>query len=141
MRAISIITLGVSDLEKSSRFYESIGFDKSKKSSGSIVWFKTGSTVLALYSWHLLAEDIGIPESSTGFRGVTLALNLQSKENVDSLIEKVRTSGEGRVVKDPKNVFWGGYSSYFSDPDGHIWEVAWNPFTKVDEFSNLEIKE
>jgi hypothetical protein len=139
MRAISMICLGVRDLEASSRFYEEIGFIKSEKSDSSITWFRTGSTVLTLYPWTSLAQDAGVPETGTGFRGVTLALNMQSKELVNKLIESVRRIG-GTIVKEPKPVFWGGYSSYFSDPDGHIWEVAWNPFTAVDEVGNLAIE-
>jgi predicted lactoylglutathione lyase len=141
MRVISIITLAVKNLAKSSMFYESLGFEKSKKSNDSITWFYTENTILALYPWNLLAEDIGVPGTGTGFRGVTLALNLQDKKKVDEFIEMVKSIEGGRVVKEPQTVFWGGYSSYFSDPDGHLWEVAWNPFTIVDEIGKLEIKE
>ena len=141
MRVISIITLAVKNLAKSSMFYESLGFEKSKKSNDSITWFYTENTILALYPWNLLAEDIGVPGTSTGFRGVTLSLNLQDKKKVDEFIEMVKSIEGGRVVKEPQTVFWGGYSSYFSDPDGHLWEVAWNPFTIVDEIGKLEIKE
>jgi len=139
MRAISIITLGVRNLEMSSRFYEALGFVKSEKSDKAIVWFRTGGTALALYSWVSLAEDVGTSENSSGFRGVTLALNMQSRELVDKFIEKVRGLG-AKIVKEPVSVFWGGYSSYFSDPDGHLWEVAWNPFTAVDDIGNLVIE-
>ncbi len=141
MRVISIVTLAVKNLAKSSMFYESLGFEKSKKSNDSITWFYTENTILALYPWNLLAEDIGVPGTGTGFRGVTLALNLQDKKKVDEFIEMVKSIEGGRVVKEPQTVFWGGYSSYFSDPDGHLWEVAWNPFTIVDEIGKLEIKE
>jgi len=141
MRVISIITLAVKNLAKSSRFYESLGFEKSIKSNDSITWFNTGNTILALYPWNLLAEDVGVPGTGTGFRGVTLALNLQNKKKVDEFIEMVKSIEGGRVVKGPQTVFWGGYSSYFSDPDGHLWEVAWNPFTIVDGIGKLEIKE
>ncbi len=140
MRVISVVTLGVSDLERSTEFYESIDFEKSNKSGSSITWFRTGGTVLALYPRHLLAEDIGIPDTDSGFSGATFALCLRSIECVDNFIEKVRSAG-GRVVKQPQHVFWGGYSSYFADPDGHFWEVAYNPFTPVDESGNLRIDE
>lgn len=140
MRVISVVTLGVSDLEMSTEFYESIDFVKSNKSGSSITWFRTGGTVLALYPRHLLAEDIGIPDTGSGFSGATFALCLRSSECVDNFIEKVRSAG-GRVVKQPQHVFWGGYSSYFADPDGHYWEVAYNPFTPVDESGNLRIDE
>jgi uncharacterized glyoxalase superfamily protein PhnB len=104
-----------------------------------IVWFRTGGTALALYSWKSLAGDAGVSDLSSGFRGVTLAINMQCKELVNEYIEKVRRLG-GKIVKEPAPVFWGGYSSYFSDPDGHLWEVAWNPFTTVDDIGNLEIE-
>ena len=136
MRAISIITLGVKNLEVSSRFYEDLGFVKSEKSDKAIAWFRTGGTALALYLWESLAEDVGVSADGSGFRGVTLALNMQSKELVDNFIERVRGLG-GRIVKEPVSVFWGGYSSYFCDPDGHLWEVAWNPFTAVDDLGNI----
>ena len=141
MRVVSIITLAVKNLAKSSRFYESLGFEKSLKNNDSITWFNTENTILALYPWNLLAEDVGVPGTGTGFRGVTLALNLQDKKKVDEFIEMVKSIEGGRVVKEPQTVFWGGYSSYFSDPDGHLWEVAWNPFTIVDKIGKLEIKE
>lgn len=86
-----------------------------------------------------LAQDAGVPEPGSGFRGVTLALNMQSRELENELIESVRRSG-GKIVKEPAPVFWGGYSSYFSDPDGHLWEVAWNPFTAVDEVGKLAVE-
>jgi uncharacterized protein len=139
MRAISIITLGAKNLEASSRFYEALGFVKSEKSDKTITWFRTGGTALALYSWNSLAEDIGVSSDGSGFRGVTFALNMPSKELVDKFIEKVRGLG-GRILKEPVSVFWGGYSSYFSDLDGHLWEVAWNPFTAVDDIGNLIIE-
>ena len=139
MRVISILCLGVRDLSTSSHFYEEIGFTKSEKSTSSITWFRTGSTILTLYPRTRLAQDAGLPESGSGFRGATLALNMQSRELVDEFIETVRRSG-GKIVKEPVPIFWGGYSSYFSDPDGHLWEVAWNPYTAVDKVGNLTVE-
>jgi len=139
MRAVSIVTLGVRDLALSSDFYRSLGFEMSTKSSEDIVWFRTGGTVLGLYPWDALADDVGVPPHSSGFRGVTLAMNMVSKEAVEHMIEKARTTG-ATIVKEPQDVFWGGYSSYFQDPDGHLWEVAWNPFTPVDEMGNLDME-
>jgi uncharacterized protein len=140
MREISMVTLGVRDLAASKRFYESLGFSISKNSDENIVWFSTGSTVLGLYPWERLADDVPVPATGSGFRGVTLAMNLTGKQAVDDLIEKVRTLG-AKVLKEPQMVFWGGYSSYFEDPDGHLWEVAWNPFTPVDENGRMDLKE
>lgn len=139
-RSVSILTLGVGDVSRSSRFYESIGFRKSKKSDDQMVWFNTGGTILALYPWEALAEDATIPPSSSGFRGITMALNMMSESEVDEFIDRVKRAG-GKVVKEPQKVSWGGYSSYFSDFDGHLWEVAFNPFTPVSESGKLELHE
>jgi predicted lactoylglutathione lyase len=125
-RIVSILTLGVTDLKRSTVFYEGLGFKRSLKSSDGMTWFATGGTVLALYPWGELAEDATIPREGTGFRGVTMAINLRSEAEVDLFIRKAEGLG-GRIVKAPQKVFWGGYSSYFQDPDGHLWEVAWNP--------------
>ncbi len=139
-RIVSVVTLGVADLSRSSDFYESIGFRKSKKSSDQIVWFTTGGTVLALYPWAALAEDAAIPPSGNGFRGVTMAVNLRNEREVDEFVDRVRKAG-GRIIKEPQKVFWGGYSSYFRDFDDHLWEVAFNSYTPVDQTGKLELNE
>jgi predicted lactoylglutathione lyase len=137
-RIVSVLTLGVSDLERSTAFYEGLGFRRSQKSSEEITWFATGGTVMALYPWDELADDTTVPREGAGFRGVTMAINLRSEAEVDHFIRKAEGLG-GRIVKVPQKVFWGGYSSYFQDPDGHLWEVAFNPFTPVDESGRLDI--
>jgi len=140
MRSISVITLGVKDLYRSTVFYEKLGFLKSKKSDSEITFLRTNGTILALYPWELLAKDATTSSIGSGFRGITLALNMQSRDDVDTMILKAQEAG-AQVLKTPQPVFWGGYSSYFTDPDDHLWEVAHNPFTPVDEQGNLEIKE
>ncbi|MCX6641882.1 MAG: VOC family protein [Candidatus Bathyarchaeota archaeon] len=139
MRSISVITLGVKDLHRSTSFYEKLGFSKSGKSATNIVWFRTEGTVLALYPWELLAEDASTPSVGSGFRGITLALNMLSRNDVNNLVQIAREAG-AQILKKPQPVFWGGYSGYFTDPDGHLWEVAHNPFTLVDEHGNLNIE-
>ncbi|KQM11204.1 glyoxalase [Methanomassiliicoccales archaeon RumEn M1] len=139
-RIVSVLTLGVTDLARSSAFYERLGFRRSNKSDEEIVWFATGGTVLALYPWNALAEDATVPSEGQGFRGTTMAINLSSEREVDEFLERVKSIG-GTVVKQPQKVFWGGYSSYFQDPDGHLWEVAFNPFTPVDASGKLDIRE
>lgn len=139
MREVSMITLGVRDIAASSKFYEALGFLRSKMIDSKIVWFRTNSTILGLYPWDLLADDVGTTRQGSGFRGVTLALNMVDKGAVDMMIENVR-SLDGDVLKEPQMVFWGGYSSYFSDPDGHLWEVAWNPFSEVDADGRVDMK-
>jgi len=130
MRAISIVTLGVRELGRSADFYSALGFKISSKSNESIVWFRTGGTVLAVSMGCPGGGCMSVPPAS-GFRGVTMAMNMEGRPEVDAMIETARKAG-ANVVKEPQDVFWGGYSSYFEDPDGHLWEVAWNPFTPVD---------
>ena len=139
MREISMVTLGVRDLASASRFYEGLGFNKSSASDSNIVWFCTNSTVLGLYPWDLLAEDMNVKPKGSGFRGVALAMNMMDKDGVDRMIETARKNG-AKIIKEPQMVFWGGYSSYFEDTDGHMWEVAWNPFTSVDADGRLDFK-
>ncbi|MHC1681044.1 MAG: VOC family protein [Methanomassiliicoccales archaeon] len=137
-RIVSIITLGVRDLKRSAAFYGGLGFEKSAKSDDDIVWFNTGGTVLGLYPWDAMADDAGVPSEGSGFRGVTLAINLRSEKEVDEFVAKAKQLG-AKVIKSPQKVFWGGYSSKFQDFDGHIWEIAHNPFTPVDANGKMKI--
>lgn len=127
---ISIITLGVKNVEASKCFFEALGWKPSIKSQGEIVFFQAGGIAIALYPKHLLAEDAGVPAASSGFSGVTIAHNVRSKEEVARVLSNAATAG-GRIVKPAQDVFWGGHSGYFSDLDGYLWEVAWNPFSKL----------
>jgi hypothetical protein len=138
-RIVSIITLGVRDLKRSAAFYEGLGFAMSAKSDDDIVWFNTGGTVLGLYPWDAMAEDAGVSPEGSGFRGVTLAINLRSEKDVDEYVAKAIQLG-AKMIKPPQKVFWGGYSSKFQDFDGHLWEVAYNPFTLVDEKGKMAIE-
>ncbi|MBM9579261.1 VOC family protein [Leptospira sp. 201903070] len=123
---INIITLGVENLEKAVRFYqEGLEFPK-MEFEGDIAFFTLNGTWFALYPWDELAKDIGIPSKGSGFRGFTLAYNGTSKKEVDDVIAKAKKAG-AKIVKQPQDVFWGGYSGYFEDPEGYYWEVAWNP--------------
>lgn len=126
----TIITLGVSDVARSSAFYEALGFHRSSASEASISFFRAGGIVLAVFGHSALAEDAGVPAGpveSVGFRGVTIAMNLGSADEVDA--EYARWVSLGATpVKAPEGVFWGGYSSYVADPDGHLWELAHNPY-------------
>lgn len=123
---ISIITLGVADLERSYRFYhEGLGLPTSKKPEDGIIFFQTGGVCLALYPLEGLAEDVSpdFPSERGGFPGVTLAHNTRTREEVDAVLALAAECG-GTIVKQAQDVFWGGYSGYFADPDGHLWEVA-----------------
>ena len=123
---VSFITLGVTDLARSLVYYrDNLGL-KPRSVKESVVFFELGQTWVALYPHQLLAEDAGVPSEGGGFRGVTLAHNVRSPEEVDQLLA-IGAQGGGRLVKAGHTAFWGGYTGYFADPDGHLWEVAWNP--------------
>jgi predicted lactoylglutathione lyase len=124
---ISIITLGVRDLAASVRFYEALGWRRSTVSNDEIAWFITADSVLGLYPHEEMAADATVPAGEPGgFRGVTLSINLGSPAEVDAAMDTAVAAG-ARAVKPPQKVFWGGYSGYFGDPDGHLWELAHNP--------------
>jgi len=136
-----MITLGVSNLEKSYKFYTALGFPTSKKPEDGIIFFKTGGVGLALYPLEELAKDIS-PELSpirSGFSGVTLAHNTRSKAEVDTVLKLAKKAG-GKIEKVAQDVFWGGYSGYFSDPDGHLWEVAYAESWEFNEDGSLVIE-
>ncbi len=126
---IGIITLGVADLKRSLTFYrEGLGFPTHDyKEEQGIVFFKLEGTWLSLYPKEKLAEDLGMPTEGSGFSGVTLAHNVNTKAEVDAVVQLAVTAG-AMLIKKPQDVFWGGYSGYFADPDGFLWEVAYNPF-------------
>jgi uncharacterized protein len=123
---ISIVTLGVRDLARARAFYEALGFVASSSSNDNIVFFQAGAMALALFGWEALAEDAQLPADGAGFRGLTLAHNVREKAQVAQVLAAAEAAG-GRILKPAQDVFWGGHSGYFADPDGHLWEVAWNP--------------
>lgn len=137
---ISIITLGVKDLDKSIRFYrDGLGFQTKAKEGDEIAFFGLNGTALALYPLEKLAEDIGPDiQPSSAFSGFTIAHNVRKKEEVAEVLALADRSG-GVVVKQAQDVFWGGHSGYFTDPDGYYWEVAWAPKATFDENGNLEL--
>ncbi|HLY56406.1 MAG TPA: VOC family protein [Stellaceae bacterium] len=123
---ISLVTLGVRDLDRSRAFYERLGWTRSLRAAEGVAFFQAGGMALSLYPRADLARDAGVPSEGTGFAGVTLAFNARSRPEVDAVLREAEDAG-GRIVKPAADAFWGGYSGYFSDPDGHLWEVAWNP--------------
>jgi len=122
---LSVLTLGVFDLARARAFYEAIGWTTRAEPDDDVVFFQAGGMVVALWDRTRLAEDSAV-EDSPGWGGVTLAHNVRSPAEVDSVIEEARAAG-AKVGREPAETFWGGYSGAFIDPDGHPWEVAHNP--------------
>lgn len=134
---ITLITLGVSDLEESTKFYEeNFGWEKAAASNEDITFFQLNGMMLSLYQREKLAEDAGIESNGGGFNGFSLSYNTRSEKEVDEIIERLQNTGV-KVVKEPQKVFWGGYSGYIADPDGYLWEIAFNPYMELDENGNV----
>lgn len=139
---ISVVTLGVADLARSREFYvDGLGWSVSPRSEGDLVLFQAGRLVVALYPRALLAEDATVPDDErTSFRGIALAHNVRSREEADEILDLAAAAG-GEVIKPAQEVFWGGYSGYFADPDRHLWEVCYNPFWSLAEDGSLILPE
>jgi predicted lactoylglutathione lyase len=135
---VSLVTLGVADLRRSREFYGRLGFDEDNGSNEDIAFLKSDGVVLALFPRHLLADDALVADDGQGFDGVTLARNFGSEAEVDAAMAHAIAAG-GRQTKAPQKVFWGGYSGYFADPDGHLWEIAHNPFVGVDDTGRVTL--
>lgn len=136
---LNIVTIGVNDLQFSRDFYKkALDWEPAEGSDENIVFFNQLGIILALYPLDKLAEDALVSPERSGFSGVTLAINLDSKESVDSLYEQVIKNGAKSLVP-PRETFWGGYDAYFADPDGHSWEIAWAPFWEFDEHGSLKV--
>jgi predicted lactoylglutathione lyase len=137
---ITIITLGVRDFQRSYHFYTELGFKTNAKPTDHIAFLKTNGTVLAIYPFDKLAEDISpdISIKKSGFAGITLAHNVKQKSDVNEILLQAQEAG-GKIVKPAQDAFWGGYHGYFSDPDGYFWEVAYFDKFKYDEMGNLEL--
>jgi catechol 2,3-dioxygenase-like lactoylglutathione lyase family enzyme len=138
-QSLHLITLGVRDFKKSYDFYtKTLGWNPSGASQDDVAFFQAGGVVFAIYPREKLAEDPLASPEGTGFSGVTLAFNAKSEAEVDATIAELKSKGV-KVVKEPQKAFWGGYSSYFSDPDDYRWEVAYNPYFPFDEHGNLKL--
>lgn len=128
---INLLTLGVADVERAAQFYERLGWQRSGASQPAIAFFALDGLVLALFGRGELAEDAGVELADAGFSACSLAHNFGSEAEVDAAFQLALDSG-ARAVQPPRKVFWGGYSGYFADPDGHLWEVAFNPLMPLD---------
>ncbi len=134
---INVITLGVEDLQRSLDFYKE-GLGWKAQVQGDFAFFQLNGVLLALYPKEGLAKDADVSPQGQGFRGITLAYNCRNEDEVDGVLSHVKSIG-ARVVKPAQKTFWGGYSGYFSDPDGHLWEVAYNPFWELDPEGNVRL--
>lgn len=132
--SLSLVTLGVADFDRSLAFYkDGLGWKTDAKPGDPVAFIPlTSGVVLGLFSRTELAKDARVPEAGTGFRGITLAHNVGSEAEADAVMEDARKAG-AVIVKPCEKVFWGGYSGYFSDPDGFLWEVAYNPGWTLNE--------
>ncbi|SHN30311.1 VOC family protein [Gracilibacillus kekensis] len=143
MNRINLICLGVKSIPQAIEFYKSIGFETSASINAPVVFFNNRGTKLELFEVEALAKDINEDDppkiANDGFRGMTLAINMKSKQEVDDFMHLVERHG-GQVAKTPETVFWGGYSGYFMDPDGYYWEVAYSDEWKFDENDMLVIE-
>ncbi len=132
---ISLVTLGVADLERAGAFYDRLGWQRSVKGAQGVVFYQMGGLALGLFPREDLAEDAGIKDDSQGFPRFALAYNTRIREEVDRTLAEAEAAG-GRIVKPAEEAFWGGYSGYFADPDGFLWEVAHNTgFAMADDGS------
>jgi uncharacterized protein len=134
---LSLVTLGVSDLERARAFYEALGWETGAEPAADVVFFQAGAMVVALWDRGRLAADSAVADAP-GWGGVTLALNLGSPGEVDTAIEEARAAG-ATIGREPAETFWGGYSGVFLDPDGHPWEVAHNPHWTITEDGGIRL--
>lgn len=140
---ISFITLGVSNLAQSRSFYEQgLGWKSSQRGSSSgVVFFQMGSgLVLALFPKNELAKDAGIPNNGSGFSGMALAYNVHERHEVAEILQIAEQVG-GKIIKPAQDTFWGGHAGYFADPDGYLWEVAWNPHFELTSSGQMILPE
>lgn len=134
---LTIVTLGVSDLAASEKFYSGVlGWKKTEASNENIAFYQLNGILLSLYPAEKLAEDARISPEGTGFRKFSIAWNARSEREVDEIIDQLKEKGV-EIVKTPEKVFWGGYSGYIADPDGNLWEIAYNPYLPLDNNGNV----
>lgn len=135
---VTLITLGVKDLAASRAFYKSLGWAESQRSQETVAFFQINGMVLGLFGLADLAKDQGREDAPLGVGAMTLAQNFESEAEVDVAFTKALKCG-ATELKAPEKVFWGGYSGYYADPDGHVWEVAHNPFWPLNADGSLTL--
>ena len=134
---ISLVTLGVADLERARRFYEALGWKSDSKPDQGVVFFQAGGVVVGLWGRAQLVEDSGVDDPG-GFGGIALAYNVGSPEEVDATLAEAERAG-AEIVRSGAPTFWGGYSGVFHDPDGHPWEIAHNPFWTLRDDGSISL--
>lgn len=135
---ISIVTLGVSDLDRAVAFYEAMGLTRHQGVSEGVAFFQMGGMILGLWPRANLAEDAGVDPRGSGFSGISLAYNVRAREEVGQVLDAAEKAG-GVIVKPAQEAFWGGWYGYFEDPDGHLWEVAHNPGFPIAEDGTISL--
>ena len=138
---VTVITLGVADLERAAAFYAAVLATTPDRSYDGVVFIQLPGVWISLYPLDALARDISpeVPTQQSGFSGITLAHNARSRDDVVAIIDRARSAG-ARIVKEPQATAWGGFSGYFADPDGHYWEVAWGPMFAFSESGELRFR-
>ncbi|MPY76382.1 MAG: VOC family protein [Alphaproteobacteria bacterium] len=137
---MTLITLGVKDLSHSVAFYERLGWERSVRKAEGVAFFQAGGIVLSLYPRDALAKDADMPPEGSGFSGFSLAYNTRTRDEVDAVLAEAVPAG-GTLVKPAYEIFWGGYVGFFADPDGFLWEVAWNPMFPLTEDGAIVLPE
>jgi catechol 2,3-dioxygenase-like lactoylglutathione lyase family enzyme len=134
---LSLVTLGVADLDRSRRFYEALGWRR-HGDQAEVAFFQAGGMVLALWSRQALAADAHLSPEGSGFAGIALAYNTRTRDEVDAVLAEAKAAG-ATIPKPAEATFWGGYAGYFADPDGHLWEVAWNPHWTIGADGSVKL--
>jgi catechol 2,3-dioxygenase-like lactoylglutathione lyase family enzyme len=137
---VSLVTLGVADLKRSREFYERLGWRRSMAKAEGVVFFQAGGMALALFPRQELAKDANVTPQGDGFRAISLAYNARNRAEVNAVLDEAEAAG-AKLVKPARDAWWGGYSGYFSDPDGFLWEVGWNPSFAMAEDGSIRIPE
>jgi predicted lactoylglutathione lyase len=135
---ISLVTLGVMDLARATAFYEALGWPRRVRAAEGAAFFQLGGMALSLYPRADLATDAGVPLQAGPSHGVTLAYNCRSREEVDAVLARAESLG-GRITQAAQEAFWGGYHGHFADPEGFLWEIAWNPGFAIAEDGSLSL--
>ncbi len=135
---ISMVTLGVRELSRARAFYEALGFAPAEFPAEGVAFFDMNGIVLGLYGHDALAMDAGVASHGSGFRGTAIALNLEGEAEVDRALAHAKQCG-ATITRAAQKTFWGGYSGYFADPDGHLWEIAFNPHAPLNDDGHMTL--